>query len=111
MKKLKDLLNESQHLDYRRMNVGEEKEKGMTNEEKRAFVEAVSAYRQFGEMISHKGNLSEIHESIKGIVENANKVTIKDLRYKPRFNITNGIENFVKWYLEYFKIKKKYEKN
>ena len=78
MKKLKDLLNESQHLDYRRMNVGEEKEKGMTNEEKRAFVEAVSAYRQFGEMISHKGNLSEIHESIKGIVENANKVTIKE---------------------------------
>ena len=60
------------------MNVGEEKEKGMTNEEKRAFVEAVSAYRQFGEMISHKGNLSEIHESIKGIVENANKVTIKE---------------------------------
>ena len=41
----------------------------------------------------------------------SNKVTIKDLRYKPRFNITNGIENFVKWYLEYFKIKKKYEKN
>ena len=78
MKKLKDLLNESQHLDYRRINVGEEKEKGMTNEEKRAFVEAVSAYRQFGEMISHKGNLSEIHESIKGIVENANKVTIKE---------------------------------
>ena len=29
-------------------------------------------------MISHKGNLSEIHESIKGIVENANKVTIKE---------------------------------
>ena len=30
MKKLKDILNESQHLSYQRMNVGEEKEeKGM----------------------------------------------------------------------------------
>jgi len=77
--KLKDLLKESQNLDYRRMNIGEEeKEKGMTNEEKRAFVEAVGAYRQLGEMISHKGNLAEIHESIKKIVENANSLTLKE---------------------------------
>jgi hypothetical protein len=50
---------------------------GMTKEEKRAFVEAVAAYRQLGEMISHKGNISEIHESIKGIVENANNHYLK----------------------------------
>jgi hypothetical protein len=78
MKKLKDLLKESQELDYRRMNVGEEDAQGMTKEEKRAFVEAVAAYRQLGEMISHKGNLAEIHDSIKGIVENANSITLKE---------------------------------
>ncbi len=78
MKKLTQLLKESQHLDYRRMNVGEEEGQGMTKEEKRAFVEAVAAYRQLGEMISHKGNISEIHDSIKGIVENANNLTLKE---------------------------------
>jgi hypothetical protein len=78
MKKLTQLLKESQELDYRRMNVGEEEGQGMTKEEKRAFVEAVAAYRQLGEMIAHKGNLSEIHDSIKGIVENANSITLKE---------------------------------
>jgi len=78
MKKLSQLLKESQELDYRRMNVGEEEGQGMTKEEKRAFVEAVAAYRQLGEMISHKGNLAEIHESIKGIVESANNITLKE---------------------------------
>ena len=78
MKKLTQLLKESQHLDYRRMNVGEEDGQGMTKEEKRAFVEAVAAYRQLGEMISHKVNISEIHDSIKGIVENANNLTLKE---------------------------------
>ena len=54
--KLKDILKESQHLDYRRMNVGEEKEeKGMTNEEKREFLKAVSEYKKFGEAIYHIG--------------------------------------------------------
>ena len=78
MKKLTQLLKESQELDYRRMNVGEEDGQGMTKEEKRVFVEAVAAYRQLGEMISHKGNISEIHDSIKGIVENANNLTLKE---------------------------------
>jgi len=78
MKKLTQLLKESQELDYRRMNVGEEEGQGMTKEEKRAFVEAVAAYRQLGEMIAHKGNLAEIHNSIKGIVENANNLTLKE---------------------------------
>jgi hypothetical protein len=77
--KLKNLIKESQNLDYRRMNIGEkENEKGMTNEEKRAFLEAVASYHQLGEMISHKGNLSEIHENIKNIVESASSLTIKE---------------------------------
>jgi hypothetical protein len=77
--KLKNLLNESQHLSYKRMNIGEEEnEKGMTNEEKKAFLEAVSSYRQLGEMISHKGDLQEIHENIKKIVESASSLTLKE---------------------------------
>ena len=45
--KLKDLLNESSKS-YKRVNIGEEEqeEKKMTSEEKRAFLEAVSAYKQ-----------------------------------------------------------------
>ena len=79
MKKLKDILNESQHLSYKRMNVGEEKEeKGMTNEEKREFLKAVSEYKKFGEAIYRSGNLAEVYESVKGIVETAHKVTLEE---------------------------------
>ena len=76
--KLKDILNESQHLDYRRMNVGEEEEKGMTNEEKREFLKAVSEYKKFGESIYRSGDLAEVYESIKNIVETAQKVTLEE---------------------------------
>src|SRR6056300_168093 len=75
---LKDILNESQHLSYKRMNVGEEEEKGMTNEEKREFLKAVSEYKKFGESIYRSGNLAEVYESIKGIVETAHKVTLEE---------------------------------
>lgn len=77
--KLKNILNESQHLSYKRMNVGEEKEeKGMTNEEKREFLKAVSEYKKFGESIYRSGNLAEVYESVKGIVETAHKVTLEE---------------------------------
>jgi len=77
--KLKNLLKESQHLNYQRMNVGEEnEEKGMTNEEKREFLKAVSEYKKFGESIYRSGNLAEVYESIKNIVETAQKVTLEE---------------------------------
>ena len=77
--KLTDILKESQHLDYRRMNVGEEKEeKGMTNEEKREFLKAVSEYKKFGESIYRSANLAEVHDSIKNLVETAHKVTLEE---------------------------------
>ena len=77
--KLTDILKESQHLDYRRMNVGEEKEeKGMTNEEKKEFLKAVSEYKKFGESIYRSGNLGDVYESIKNIVETAHKVTLEE---------------------------------
>ena len=61
------------------MNIGEEnEEKGMTNEEKREFLKAVSEYKRFGESIYRSGNLAEVYESIKGIVETAHKVTLEE---------------------------------
>jgi len=76
--KLKDLLNESSKS-YKRVNIGEEEqEKKMTSEEKRAFLEAVSAYKKFGETIYRNGDLMETYGAIKNIVENANKVTLEE---------------------------------
>ena len=50
----------------------------MTSEEKRAFLEAVSAYKKFGETIYRNGDLMETYGAIKTIVENANKVTLEE---------------------------------
>jgi hypothetical protein len=74
--KLKNILNESSY--GRGPKIGEEKEKGMTNEEKREFLKAVSEYKKFGESIYRSGNLAEVYESIKGIVETAHKVTLEE---------------------------------
>lgn len=78
--KLKNLLNEqNQSKSYQRLNIGEEeKEQKMTSEEKKAFLEAVSAYKKFGETIYRNGDLMETYSAIKGIVENANKVTLEE---------------------------------
>ena len=80
MKKLLNLLKESQHLDYRRLNIGEEDldDTSMTPDEKRAFIEAVASYRKIGEAIYHNGNLMEAYENIKNIVETAEKLTLKE---------------------------------
>jgi len=80
MKKLFNLLKESQHMDYRRLNIGEEDldDTKMTNEEKRAFVEAVASYRKIGEAIYHNGNLMEAYQNIKKIVETAHKLTLQE---------------------------------
>ena len=80
MKKLFNLLKESQHMDYRRLNIGEEDldDTKMTNEEKRAFIEAVASYRKIGEAIYHNGNLMEAYQNIKKIVETAHKLTLQE---------------------------------
>ena len=49
-----------------------------TNEEKREFLKAVSEYKKFGESIYRSGNLGEVYESIKNIVETAHKVTLEE---------------------------------
>ena len=75
--KLKDLLKESTTR-YKSMGESDEKEKGMTNEEKREFLKGVSEYKKFGESIYRTGDLAEVYESIKGIVETAHKVTLQE---------------------------------
>ena len=67
-------------MDYRRLNIGEEDldDTKMTNEEKRAFVEAVASYRKIGEAIYHNGNLMEAYQNIKKIVETAHKLTLQE---------------------------------
>ena len=76
--KIKELHKESTKS-YRRLNIGDvEKETKMTSEVKRAFLEAVSAYKKFGETIYRNGDLMETYGAIKTIVENANKVTLEE---------------------------------
>jgi len=38
-----------------------------------------------------------------------NKITLRELGYKPKFNIKKGISNFIEWYFKFYKIKN--EKN
>lgn len=80
MKKLSSLLKESQYLDYRRLNIGEDGlgNTEMTPEEKLEFLEAVASYRKIGEAIYHNGNLIEAYENIKKIVETAQTLTLKE---------------------------------
>lgn len=80
MKKLSSLLKESQYLDYRRLNIGEDGlgNTEMTPEEKLEFLEAVASYRKIGEAIYHNGNLIEAYENIKKIVETAQILTLKE---------------------------------
>jgi hypothetical protein len=75
--KLKDLLKESTTR-YKSMGESDEEEKGMTNAEKREFLKGVSEYKKFGESIYRTGDLAEVYESIKGIVETAHKVTLQE---------------------------------
>ena len=49
-----------------------------TSEQRDAFLEAVKQYKKYGESVYRKKGLTEVCESIKGLVEVANRVTIKE---------------------------------
>ena len=87
MKKLKDLLNESVEIGkvysnpYAKSFVKEnedEESSEMTTEQKHAFLEAVKAYKSFGETVYRNEGLSEVYESIRGLVEAAGKNMVKE---------------------------------
>ena len=89
MKKLKDLLNETINPQlgkvysdpYAKSFVKEnedEESPEMTTEQKHAFLEAVKAYKSFGETVYRNEGLSEVYESIRGLVEVAGKNMVKE---------------------------------
>ena len=89
MKKLKDLLNEAINPQlgkvysdpYAKPFVKEnedEESSEMTTEQKHAFLEAVKAYKSFGETVYRNEGLSEVYESIRGLVEVAGKNMVKE---------------------------------
>ena len=89
MKKLKDLLNEAINPQlgkvysdpYAKSFVKEnenEESSEMTTEQKHAFLEAVKAYKSFGETVYRNEGLSEVYESIRGLVEAAGKNMVKE---------------------------------
>ena len=88
--KLKNLLNESfesmkvysnpfhtPFVKENEMERGEESNE-MTNEQKQAFLEAVKAYKSFGESVYRKEGLVKVYESIKNVVESAGKNMVKE---------------------------------
>ncbi len=49
-------------------------------------------------LVMQKGDVEKTHGD--------NKITIKELNYRPKYTIKKGIQNFVTWYTNYHKIKK-----
>ena len=88
--KLTDILKESNvqigkvySNPYARSWVKEEEEQRpqaeeMTEEHRAAFFEAVKGYKTYGESVYRKEGLTKVYESIKGMVEMANKVTLAE---------------------------------
>ena len=88
--KLKDILKESFengkiysnpfHTPFVKENdeAGKEESSEMTTEQKQAFLEAVKAYKSFGESIYRKEGLAKVYESIRGLVESAGKNMVKE---------------------------------
>ena len=96
MKKLKDLLNESQFQPqmgkvysnpYATAFVKESEEElegkrtakvELTSEQKQAFLEAVKQYKKYSEVIYRNAGLEEVYNSIKELVGAADKVTLSE---------------------------------
>jgi len=58
--------------------LGEEQEEKMTKEQKKSFLEAVSNFHKLGEMVYAKNGLVEVTETLKSVVEQAEKMTIDE---------------------------------
>ncbi|KKQ97573.1 MAG: hypothetical protein UT24_C0046G0005 [Candidatus Woesebacteria bacterium GW2011_GWB1_39_12] len=52
--------------------------KGLSTEEKRSFLEAISKFNEFGKSIYRESNLKELAESIGKIVETASHITVSE---------------------------------
>ena len=98
MKKLTQILKESKSQAYLNgnMKIGqvysnpyarsftnedELKEDGLTLEQKQAFLEAVKNYKKYSESVYRTKDLDEVFESIKNLIEVANKVTVDETQH------------------------------
>ena len=43
------------------------------------------------------GDIKKSHADVDGLV--------KDFEYSPKWNIQNGIKNFIQWYIDYYNVK------
>lgn len=59
------------------LNGGEEQAK-LTREEKQQFIEAVKNFSAMGESVYGKGNLQELTERVRDIVEKAQSIALQD---------------------------------
>jgi hypothetical protein len=90
MKKLKHILNETQTFQpgkvysnpFARAFVSEMEndtnDGKLSDEEKKQFLESVKLYREIGDRIGYRGNLTEVHKMLKSIVEMASKLTLDE---------------------------------
>ena len=69
-KQLYNLINEKY--------LGEDQEEKMTKEDRKSFLEAVANYHKLGEMIYSSAKLKEVTETLRSVVERAEKVTMSE---------------------------------
>ena len=58
--------------------LGETERPEMTKEEKRSFLEAVANFHKLGEMVYSNARLQEVTTTLKSVMEQAEKVTMKE---------------------------------
>ena len=61
--------------------LGEEQEEKMTKEQKKSFLEAVSNFHKLGEMVYSNARLQEVTDTLKSVVEQAEKMTIAETEH------------------------------
>ena len=58
--------------------LGETEEEKMTKEERKSFLEAVANFHKLGEMIYSNTKLQEVTQTLKSVMERAEKVTMQE---------------------------------
>ena len=58
--------------------LGEEQDEKMTKEQKSTFLETVSNFHKLGEMVYSNARLQEVTDTLKSVVEQAEKLTISE---------------------------------
>ena len=76
MKKLKDILKESNYLKYKEYAL--QRHEGINDEQRNTFLEAVKLYKEYADVVYKKDGLNEVYNNIKQLVEIASKMTLSE---------------------------------